>query len=135
MGKRDPEYDKNVSCSDLLKSFCRKIESDFYLLAHATSPFTQARTLHAMIEAFSDSKNYDSAFTGNSVNSFAWQSGIPVNFDPSDIKRTQDMTPYFIENVGGYLFSREQILKNNRRVERHLYFGKYPKSRPLTLTT
>lgn len=114
--KRDIEYDKNVSCSDLLKSFCRKIESDFYLLAHATSPFTQATTLHSMIKSFSDSDNYDSAFTGSSINSFAWQNGTPANFDPTDIKRTQDMTPYFMENVGGYLFTRKQIMEYNRRV-------------------
>ena len=114
--KRDLEYDNNVSCGELLKSFCKIIESDFYLLAHATSPFTQAKTLHSMIEAFSESKTHDSAVTGSSINSFAWQSGKPVNFDPTDIKRTQDMNPYFIENVGGYIFSKEQILEFNRRV-------------------
>lgn len=114
--KRDKHFDQNVSCSSLLKSFCKKKYFDYYLLAHATSPFTNAKSISEMIEEFNKNDFYDSAFTCSKINSFLWYKGSPVNFDPADIKRTQDMEPYFLENVGGYIFSYEQIIKSSKRV-------------------
>lgn len=124
--KRDEYYDNNVACGELLRSFCSNVVSDFYLLAHATSPFTQAPTLQSMIETFSDSSLYDSAFTGSYLNSFIWQDKQPVNFDPKNIKRTQDMSPFFVENVGGYLFSKDDIMSSGRRVGKHPLLWEVP---------
>ena len=114
--KREKYFDKNVSCSSLLKSFCEKKYFDYYLLAHATSPFTNSKSISKMIEEFNNNLSYDSAFTCSKIKSFLWHKGKPVNFDPKNIQRTQDMEPYFLENVGGYIFSNDQIIKSSKRV-------------------
>ena len=62
------------------------------------------------------SGEYDSAFCAESVKTFMWQNGKPLNFDPSCFPRTQDLPKILAENSIAYVFTRETFTRYGRRV-------------------
>ena len=62
------------------------------------------------------SGEYDSAFCAESLRTFMWECGKPLNFDPSHFPRTQDLPPIYGETSIAYVFSKESFLKHNRRL-------------------
>ena len=116
--KRDKKYDGNeILANELLKSFTEIVKSDYYLLCHATCPFLKVSTIQSLIDKFNiNIDKYDSAFTCKKYKTFLWDKKNPLNFKLDNIPRTQDMDPFYIENVGAYLYSYNEIIKNNRRI-------------------
>jgi 2-dehydro-3-deoxyphosphooctonate aldolase (KDO 8-P synthase) len=114
--KRDEKFDgNNIKANELLYSFSQLIKSDYYLLCHATCPFLKVSTIQKLINNFDELK-YDSGFTCKKYQTFLWNNKEPMNFLLNDIPRTQDMEPFYIENVGAYLYNYNEICKNNRRI-------------------
>ena len=61
---RDNSLDKDTtSMNEVLESFINTIESDIYVLSHATSPFLKEETINICINNVLNGI-YDSAFTG-----------------------------------------------------------------------
>lgn len=114
--KRSPELDGNtVKGADIYRAFISEVEADYYMLLHATSPFTSIASVEKAIEAVKSGK-YDSAFTAERIQTFAWYKGSPINYSPEDVPRTQDLDPIWVETSGLYLFSRELFLNTGRRI-------------------
>lgn len=113
--QRDKYYDQDIPCVELLQSFSKLVDSDYYLLCHATCPFLKVSTIQKTIDMFNPEK-YDSAFTCKKYQTFLWSDKSPINFELDNIPRTQDLEPFYIENVGAYLYSKREILENNRRI-------------------
>lgn len=114
--KRDKKLDGNeVKGAEIYSSFIHDVDADYYLLLHATSPFTSAETVFAAVRAVR-SGQYDSAFSAERIQTFAWYKGKPINYDLNDVPRTQDIEPVWVETSGFYLFSKELFLNQNRRI-------------------
>jgi len=114
--KRDKKFDSNeTKANELLKSFAEIVKSDYYLLCHATCPYLKVSTIQEIVDDFNPLKN-GSAFTAKKFQTFLWQNNKPLNFSLNDIPRTQDMDPFYIENIGAYLYSYEDIMIKHRRV-------------------
>lgn len=114
--ERSPELDGNtVKGADIYRAFISEVEADYYMLLHATSPFTSTASIEKAIEAVKSGK-YDSAFTAERIQTFAWYKGSPINYSPEDVPRTQDLDPIWVETSGFYLFSRELFLNTGRRI-------------------
>ena len=114
--QRDKKLDGNeVKGAEIYKSFISDIDSDYYLLLHATSPFTSSETISKAVQAVR-SGEYDSAFSAERIQTFAWYQGKPVNYDLNDVPRTQDIEPVWVETSGFYLFSKDLFLNQNRRI-------------------
>ncbi len=114
--RRDKKLDGDfVKGAEIYHAFINNVDADYYLLAHATSPFTKPETIQAAIDAVR-SGEYDSAFSAERVQTFAWYQKKPINYDLSDVPRTQDIEPIWIETSGFYLFSKELFLSENRRI-------------------
>ena len=47
---------------------------------------------------------------------YLWKAGEPLNFDPSNLPRTQDLIPIFQETSGIYVFSKDSFQKYHRRI-------------------
>lgn len=105
----------NNSPMSLIKEFCLKVESDLYLLAHATTPFTRVDTVErAVAEVVSG--RHDSAFTVERINTFAWYGSKPINYTLSSVPRTQNIQPVLVETSGFYLFRGTLALNDSRRI-------------------
>ncbi len=117
-----PEFLDDSLClgSTVYAEFVKTIESDIYVLCHATAPFTSEEHI---IECIQKVKNdgYESAFAGQKHQAFFWKDGKPLNFELSKPPRTQDMDMVFTENPSPYVFTRKEFLKYHSRSGMNAY--------------
>lgn len=101
--------------NQIFDSFIRIVKADIYVYAHATAPFITVETMKQCINAVKSGK-YDSAFCAVKLQDYLWQDGKPLNFDASNLPRTQDLKPIYQETSGIYVFTRSVYEKYRRRI-------------------
>jgi CMP-N-acetylneuraminic acid synthetase len=106
--------------NQIFDCFISEVASDIYVLAHATAPFLRPETIAECIEEVRNGK-HDSAFTATRIQDFLWMNGHPLNFDPSDIPRSQDLVPIYRETTGLYIFTERSYAENHTRIGKHPY--------------
>ncbi|CBJ13615.1 cytidylyltransferase domain-containing protein [Legionella longbeachae] len=106
-----------VSMNAVLADDIAAESADIYLMTHTTNPLISAQTIKNAIRLFEESTDHDSLFTVNKIQTrFYRQDMSPVNHDPDQLLRTQDLEPWFEENSCLYLFSKESFHKTNARI-------------------
>lgn len=117
-----PEYldGDNINANDFIREFMKVVEADIYVNTHTTSPFARPETIEDCVEKVA-SGEYDSAFCAESLKTFMWQNGKPINFDPDHFPRTQDLPLIYGETSIAYVFTKGSFLKHNRRLGSHPY--------------
>ncbi len=114
--KRPVELDLPTSnFSQIFTAFMNIVDADIYVYAHATAPFISRNTMIRCIEAVQSGK-YDSAFCAIKLQDYLWQDGDPLNFDATNLPRTQDLKPIYQETSGVYVFTKEMFERYHRRV-------------------
>lgn len=114
--KRDEKLDLPTSnFSQIFTSFMNDVNADIYVYAHATAPFVTVDTINQCISAVTSGK-YDSAFCASKIQDYLWQDNKPMNFDATNLPRSQDIKPIYRETSGVYVFTREVFEKHHRRV-------------------
>ncbi len=114
--KRPESLDgSTTNFTQIFSMFMKEHNADIYIYAHATAPFISVDTMKSCIEAVKTGK-YDSAFCAIKLQDYLWKNGEPLNFDASNIPRTQDLEPIYQETSGVYVFTKEVFEKYNRRI-------------------
>ena len=106
----------DINCNDIIKEFIKVVDADYYVVSHATAPFTKPESIDRCVEAVVDSDRYDSAFTVERIQTFLWSDGKPMNFNVDRFPRTQDLEPIYFETSGAFVFPKWVFEKYNRRV-------------------
>ena len=113
---RSTELDLPTSnFSQIFSAFMSQVEADIYIFDHATAPFVTIGTINTCLQSVL-SKEFDSAFCAIKIQDFLWQDGMPLNFDASNIPRSQDIKPIYRETSGVYVFTKEVFEKYHRRI-------------------
>ncbi len=100
---------------EIYDSFVAAVAADYYVLAHATSPFIGADTVgNALGKVLSG--EYDSSFSAEKIQTFAWFEGRPLNYELDNIPRTQTIEPVYIETSAFFIFPRELWTGRHRRI-------------------
>jgi CMP-N-acetylneuraminic acid synthetase len=86
-----------------------------------------AKTVQDALSAFQAAHvagEADSLFTVDKVQTRFYREDVsPVNHDPDNLVRTQDLEPWFEENSNLYVFTRASFSKTNARIgERPMMF-------------
>jgi CMP-N-acetylneuraminic acid synthetase len=106
-----------VGITPLIEYDLSQVEGDFFLQTHSCNPLLSSATIDSAIEMFFSAPNADSLFSVTPVQKrFYWPDGRPVNHDPANMLRTQDLPPIFEENSNFYIFSRQSFAENNHRI-------------------
>ena len=114
--KRSPLLDlPSANFTQIFESFSSQVDADIYVYIHATAPFITKKTIIECINAVKSGK-YDSAFCALKIQDFLWKSGEPLNFDASNLPRSQDIEPIYRETSGVYVFKKEVFTKLRRRI-------------------
>lgn len=114
--KRDSYYDLSTTAfNEVLTSFAMLVDSDVYVLTHATAPFISANSIEQGIAAVKSGK-YDSAVAVTKIQEFLWKDGTPYNYDIANIPRTQDLEPIYSETCGLYVYAKNLIINKKRRI-------------------
>src|SRR3546814_8554955 len=98
------------------------VPADMYLMTHTTNPLMSADTIRGAIAAFREAQNAnrtDSLFTVDKVQTRFYRADCsPVNHDPDNLVRTQDLEPWFEENSNLYIFTGDSFAATNARTGR-----------------
>lgn len=114
--QRPKELDLPTSnFNQIFDSFSSTVDADIYVFAHATAPFITTQSIEECLEQVLSGR-FDSAFTAVKIQDFLWKDGRPMNFDARNLPRSQDLEPIYRETSGVYVFTKEQYLKNHRRI-------------------
>ena len=108
-----------VAMNDIIAHDISKLKGEHFLQTHSTNPLLTTDTIDRAIEKyFKNLSSFDSLFSVNRLQTrLYWQNGEPVNHDPQELLRTQDLPPLFEENSNIYIFSRESFkTAGNRRI-------------------
>lgn len=101
--------------NQIFSSFIEEVDADIYVYAHATAPFVSVDTIKECVNAVKSGK-YDSAFCAVKIQDYLWSDGQPLNFDATNLPRSQDIKPIFRETSGVYVIPKEMYRKYNRRI-------------------
>lgn len=122
--KRNPYLDGDqILTKDTYSAFLKDVpDADYYIALCTTSPFTKVQTLEDAL-AHVLSGEYDSAFSAQKHQTFAWYQDKPINYDPALVPRTQDMEPVYVETSAFFIFSRDLWIDHGRRIGFHPYIA------------
>ncbi|MDO8527415.1 MAG: acylneuraminate cytidylyltransferase family protein [Deltaproteobacteria bacterium] len=116
-----------VSMNVVINHDLSQVEGKYFLQTHSTNPLLKPETVTRAIETFLSHPESDSLFGVNPFHGrFYDAKGDPINHNPEEMLRTQDLPPLFEENSNLYLFSRESFIKTGRRI------GKRPILHPVS---
>jgi CMP-N-acetylneuraminic acid synthetase len=106
-----------VSMNKILEYDLSLIEGELFLQTHSTNPLLKTETIDRAIECFYENRmNNDSLFSVTRWQTrFYWQNGEPVNHNPEELLRTQDLPPIYEENSNFYIFTKESFRNANSR--------------------
>jgi CMP-N-acetylneuraminic acid synthetase len=98
------------------------VEASAYLMTHTTNPLMSPGTVSRALAAFREAQaagRADSLFTVDKVQQRFYRADCsPVNHDPDNLIRTQDLEPWFEENSNLYIFTRDSFAKTKARIGR-----------------
>lgn len=98
-----------VSMNDIIAYDLSKIDSEHFLQTHSTNPLLRSQTIDLAIETyFQNPQEFDSLFSVTRLQTrLYWKDDSPINHNPNELLRTQDLPPMYEENSNFYLFSKE----------------------------
>lgn len=109
-----------VSMNLVLADDIAAVEARAYLMTHTTNPFLSAASIAAALARYKEAVRQgtaDSLFTVNRIQTrFYAADGRPINHDPENLIRTQDLVPWFEENSNLYIFSRDSFARTDARI-------------------
>ncbi len=109
-----------VSMNLVLADDIANVASDHYFMTHTTNPLLSTKTIGKMYAQYLrgvDAGAADSLFAVNQHQTrFYTPEGAPINHDPNNLIRTQDLPPYLEENSVGYFFTAESFAKTDARI-------------------
>lgn len=109
----------HVSMNLIIEDDLKHFQADDYLMTHTTNPNLSPKTLNKAYSLFKerDKNRFDTLFSVTRFQGrFYREDYSAVNHDPSELIRTQDLPPLFLENSCLYMFSREDFFKHNARI-------------------
>ena len=119
--KRNKSLDLPTSnFTQIFTSFSNEIDADIYVFMHETAPFVTTNTMKECINAVANNE-YDSSFCATVIQDFLWEDNKPLNFDATNLPRSQDLKPIYRETSGVYVFKREVFNLLKRRIGNNPY--------------
>ncbi len=120
-----------VSMNKIIANDIENVESDIYIMTHTTNPLISSETIRKAINAYRLSLangTHDSLFTVDRIQTrFYERDGTPVNHDPNNLIRTQDLNPWYEENSNLYIFSSTSFHQAKARIGIKPYLYVSPK--------
>lgn len=101
----------DVSMNIIINYDLSQFDGEYFLQTHSTNPLLKPETIDKAIETyFENLDEYDSVFGVTKVQTrFYDKDAKPVNHNPEELLRTQDLEPLYEENSNFYIFSKDSF--------------------------
>ena len=126
-----------ITANDLIRWTLPPLVGDHFLYTHSTNPLLTPETIDAAVNFYLDNlKKYDSLL-GVTKHQFRLyrEDGTPVNHNPKNLIRSQDLVPLYEDNSNLYIFSRKSFEKSGSRICGRMYMFEIPKSEAIDIDT
>lgn len=127
-----------VSMNAVLADDIEHVAAETYVMTHTTNPLLQAGTIETGIREYRESiqAGFDSLFSVTRVQTRFYQAdGSPINHDPDNLVRTQDLEPWFEEDSNLYVFSGASFRATAARIGRRPALFEVPHSETMDIDT
>lgn len=107
-----------VSMNDIIAYDLNHSDGTLYIQTHSTNPLLKTETIALAIQNFKNQADYDSMFSVTKLQTrLYWKDVKPINHNPNELIRTQDLPPVFEENSNFFIFTKSSF-KNaeNKRI-------------------
>ena len=108
-----------IPMNEILLHDTSQVAADLYLQTHSTNPLLRPQTIELAIEKYLELlETFDSLFSVTRLQTrLYWRDGSPINHNPQELLRTQDLPPVYEENSNFYIFSRKSFFDaDNSRI-------------------
>ncbi len=106
-----------VSMNKIIEYEVENNNADIYLQTHCTNPLLTPETISDCIKEYFDSETNDSLFTVTRHQKMLYDENLnPINHNPEQLTRTQDLPPVFEDNSNLYIFTEKVIDNIGRRI-------------------
>jgi CMP-N-acetylneuraminic acid synthetase len=107
-----------VPMNDIIAYDLSQLKGEHFLQTHSTNPLLTTRIIDHAIETYFENLNRcDSLFSVTRLQTrLYWKDGKPINHNPQELIRTQDLPSVYEENSNLYIFSKVAFQKNKRRI-------------------
>ena len=108
-----------VSMNKIIENDLNQLDSECFIQTHSTNPLISVETIDNAIKTFFEMPEpYDSLFSVTRLQTrLYWKDGEPINHNPDELLRTQDLQPVFEENSNFFIFSKKSFLNaGNARI-------------------
>jgi len=124
--KRDDYFaGNNVSMSEVLKNMAQNINSEYVMYANCTNPLVKTSSyIDAINTFFNNENNYDSLVSCNDIKEFLYLDNKPLNYDPQNQPRSQDLPNIVALNFAISILSRKNMIKHTNVIGSNPYFYK-----------
>ena len=98
-----------VSMNEIINYDLSQVEGEYFLQTHSTNPLLRTETIDKAIEKYFEGLGkFDSVFGVTKVQTrFYDKEAKPINHNPEELLRTQDLEPLYEENSNFYIFSKQ----------------------------
>ncbi|MBK9190018.1 MAG: acylneuraminate cytidylyltransferase family protein [Crocinitomicaceae bacterium] len=106
-----------VSINEIINHDVLLSGDQYFLQTHSTNPLLTVRTINKAIEKFKEEMDViDSLFSVTRLQTrLYWKDGKPVNHNPLELLRTQDLPPVYEENSNFYIFTRDSFINSGKK--------------------
>lgn len=106
-----------VSMNMIIDYDLSQLEGEHFIQTHSTNPLVRTETMDAAIETYFQSLDkHDSLFSVTRLQTRLYDiKGKPVNHNPNELLRTQDLEPLFEENSNFYIFSKSSFQNGGQK--------------------
>ena len=136
--KRDPKFASDeISTSDYYQNIAENCSADIIVSVTATTPLIEKSSYVKGIEKFLelDGQGYDSVTSCSRVKEFLYMDGKPINYDPTNQVRSQDLPEIISVNYGYSILFRIAMMRNRNIVGRNAFFVPLSKIESIDIDT
>lgn len=115
--KRDEYYAGDNVTNEMYKNIAENCNSDIIMYTNVTSPLITDETIEKCIEMFLNKDNsFDSINTANLVKEFLWLDGKPINYDPKNTPKSQDLPNITALNFAINIIDRDNLISRKHYI-------------------
>jgi len=120
-----------VSMNLIIEDDLAATNADQYIMTHTTNPLLSSTSIGKALAQYQDAKAEGLADSLFGVTKFQTRfykgDGSPINHDPNNLIRTQDLEPWYEENSCIYVFDKASFAATNARIGQKPILFEIPK--------
>jgi len=107
----------DISMNEIIRYEVSKHDSDIFIQTHCTNPLLKSKTIDAGIDLFESQQETDSLLTVTKHQKMFYKDDFePINHDPYNLIRTQDLPPIYENNSNMFIFTEDTLQKTDARI-------------------